>query len=183
MTPVSLPIPWRLPLYPSVRVSSHITGGRYQELTFRFYCLSRFRPSTVGLLSGTLSPSGGLPHTFGVEYAPEEPFTIFPRSLFDLHQFALEAPVVANAFRWQGERCDLYSLPLEFRIDDPVISWGVFHLQVAIPQRDPIPLKRALLGANTLRTRRADITITHRELYHLSQQYPAGRCGTLSLYP
>jgi hypothetical protein len=183
MTPAPLPIPWRLPLYPSVRISSHITGGRLQGLTFRFHCISRFQFNPIAPRRSLLSPNGSSPDIFEIEYAPNEPFTIFPRSLFTVHQFALGSPVVANAFRWHGERCDLHSVPLEFRIDDPVITWGVFHIQVAIPHQDPSPLKRAILGANTLRSRRVDITITHRELYRLSQQYPAGQCGILSLYP
>lgn len=108
MNPTSSPPGWRLPLYASVRTVHHVNSKRVRGCrVFRFYCLAHL-----------FSTTGQTIRNLEIEYAAEEPYSFFPRNLFDLYQPATVGVVLPRAILRGNVACDQVRLRFDFNTAD-----------------------------------------------------------------
>jgi hypothetical protein len=121
-----------------------------------------------------------------IEYAPEEPYSLLPRSIFDLFHPATVGVVLPGAILRSGIACDQTHLQFTFQTDNTSGMRQTLYLPMMLPRPGTIvepPIHRILLGTHILERRRAEVSLNYSEIFQKTQQYPPTPCGTLMLNP
>jgi len=181
-TPVTAPI-LRFPLFPRIVVSPHLQQNPAGGCSYRYCCIAK-----------VLQPGNLWTQELEVQIAPDEPYSIFPRTMFDMFGFIIQPTVWRGTYRWQGTiPCEWTRIDFSFFTTNPALSERLM-LRVAVPQHDPPALSRnrILLGADILTLRAAEMWVTYHQIFQRSQSrsvachhqpVPTQSCGTITLYP